>query len=412
MTTKRNFLACGARDVVGSGVKRRCVFAAIALPLLAGCMAETSSDATGDNPSDQIGSVASTLSVSDFTKPIPGAEGLVPASGTRDLLIVCMDKLTQDPMPSLSDIQTMAGQVQAYFKENSVGRLTISNVMYRGCGGNTGSYKSSSVDPPVPQQWTEALNQAAASGFRFRTYDHNGDGNITGDELGIAVVRQTPKDWDYGTLRNASFQVAGVNMTANIADIYLSPGVGPLKYGIVSHELLHDYANTVALYGSLPWRPGTLSIMDNHTTGNHLDAIHKLKLGWTKPTVRTLGAQDFSLGVVESAGEVTILADQHGSREYFVIEARSKYVGQFDNNLAQGGVLVWRAVEDTNLAATYSPNGQIERWGWQLLTPAPIQPASLGGTSFELPWLEGTTGYQLSVLSQSGGTAKISIKKR
>ena len=360
------------------------------------------------------------LSISNFAKPISGTS-VVPVSGTRDLLIVCMDKGTTDPMPSLSDIQTLGGQVQAYFRENSGGRLTFNNLLYQGCGGSTGTFKSTKVDRPVPEQWTEALNLAVANGFNFRQYDRNGDSRISGSELAVAVIRQTEPGGDYGTEQVATFEQPGgpyynpVNMKADVADIYLTPGVAPIKYGLVSHELLHDCANTIDLYNDIPagqpWRSDVYSIMDNHRSGTHLDPIHKLKLGWSAPALRSLLSQEFVLGPVETTGNIAIIADSHGSRESFVIENRSMAASAFDANLPQDGVLVWRVVEDTNLAAKYSPTKNIERWGWQLLTPRPLQPLSTGGTAFELPWLEGTTGYKLGVISNVGGIARIRLSE-
>jgi len=404
MTTRKTVKANHVQRNTDSTLKARAVSAVLALPLVVACSANIGA---GDDPSEAVVSSKAALSASDFMNPIPGAP-MSAISGNRDLLVVCMDKLTADPMPTLSDIQTVVGKVQALFLENSGNRLSINNVMYRGCGGDTGTYKASTVDPPPPQQWTEALNQAVGSGFDFHAYDHNGDGNITGDELGIAVIRQTPADWDYGTERNASFQTPSGGMTANIADIYFSAGVKTVQWGLLGHELMHDIANAADLYGYgnlTMWRPGWYSLMDAHWNANHLDPIHKLKFGWTTPTVRTLQSQTFTLAQVETTGVITILADSHGSGEYFVIENRSKSAGAFDNNLPAEGVLVWRVIEDTNLATIYSPTGGIERWGWQLLTSTPL---SVGQT-FDLPWLEGATGYQLGVTSQNNGTASIAI---
>ena len=413
MTTKKNAKANMARNSSRVGLKQRALVAMASLPMVAACAGEALSTdgVAGDvNPAEEIGTSESALTASDFMKTIPGTS-LSTVSGARDLLIVCMDKGTTDPMPTLATIQAVAGQVQAFFRENSRGRFTIGNVMYRGCGGSTGSYKSSSVDPPVPQQWTEALNQAAAAGFNFNSYDKNNNGNISGNELGIAVIRQTPANWDYGTERTATFQASGKTMTANIADIYFSAGTKTVQWGLLSHELMHDYANAADLYSDgtvTMWRPGWYSLMDAHWNANHVDPIHKLKWGWTNPTVLTLLPRTFFVGPVESSGNITILADRHGSKEYFVIENRSFTAGAFDANLPQQGVLVWRVVEDTTLASTYSPTRAIERWGWQLLTPGPLQP----GQSFDLPWLEGATGYQLAVISQTGGTAKVSVTSK
>lgn len=382
----------------------------------------TGTQATGDtgnamapNTSPSICPVyAPGLSLSKFANKISGTN-VSPVSGARDLLFVCMDKGSGDPMPSYSDMQALGSKVQAYFQENSGARLTFKSVSFRGCGGTSGTYKSVKVDRPVPEQWTEALNFAVASGFNFRSYDKNNDGRISGSELAIAVVRQTGPGADYGTAQVATFQQSG-NVKADIADIYLTPGVAPIKYGLLSHELLHVTANTIDLYndipsGQQPYRPGVYSIMDNHTSGTHLDPIHKLKLGWSTPGLRSLLTQEFTLGPVETTGNFTILADNHGAREYFIVENRSTTASAFDANLPQGGVLVWRVVEDTNLANLYSPTKRIERWGWQLLTATPLQPISAGGTAFALPWLENASGYTLSVVSNTGGIARVQITK-
>jgi len=356
--------------------------------------------------SEQVVSTQSALSISDFLGVIPGtAVGSGPVAGSRELLIVCMDKRTQDPMPSWQDFQTLGVRLQDYFREVSGGRFIISNVMFRGCGGTSGTYRASAVDPPVPQQWTEALNQAAASGFDFRAYDANADNYISEAELAIAVIRQTNPNADYGTARTATFQASGQTMSAFIADVYLTPGTAPVKHGVVGHELMHIYAGAADLNGAQ--RAGIFSIMDydGWRNGTHLDPIHKLKYRWANPTLRTLRPQTFFLGPVETTGNITILADGHGAGEYFVIENRSKSASTFDAVLPQEGVVVWRVVEDINLAKQYSPNQQIERWGFQLLTAAPIQP----GAGFDLPWLEGPTGYRLTVVSQTGGTAKVTI---
>lgn len=65
-----------------------------------------------------------------------------------------------------------------------------------------------------------------------------------------------------------------------------------------------------------------------------------------------------------------------------------------------------RIVEDTKLASQYSATKRIERWGWHTHAASTL---NVGGTSFDLPWLEGATGFEIGVTIQSGETVRIEI---
>lgn len=112
-----------------------------------------------------------------------------------------------------------------------------------------------------------------------------------------------------------------------------------------------------------PYAAGPYSLMDQSPpNAGHLDAFHKLRLGWLTPHV--LGTSGwYDVPGVETTGEVLLLHDPaRGPGEYFIIENRRQ--SSYDQSLPSEGLAVWHIIEDAQVHDTLPvPHGvDAQRW--------------------------------------------------
>jgi hypothetical protein len=134
----------------------------------------------------------------------------------------------------------------------------------------------------------------------------------------------------------------------------------------------------------------------------HLDAWHKLALGWCEPTVRRLDqpGSEFlpEIGTVQAAGPVLLWHPDRGAREYFLVERRTSQAADahYDSGFGGNGVLIWRVDQGvwspaTHLGAPDLTAGGSGVWGADQVTPP-------------LFWSDGSpTGFQIAVRPSGTG---------
>lgn len=213
--------------------------------------------------------------------------------------------------------------------------------------------------------YADALMRPEMASFDFARYDRNHDGQVTDDELLVVVVTamDRPSLWSGGLNRAfpggcATTQTAGVKLCTHAAII--AEGTG---FATLAHEFTHTFG-THDIYGARARNNGYMTLMAGTEIGSedvhhymHLDAWHKIQLGWVKPRIHLVASggktQQFTLSVPLRAASSTnaplVLFDPSRVNgdyiEYFVLEFRNSQhppvSTSHDANVADSGVVVW-----------------------------------------------------------------------
>jgi M6 family metalloprotease-like protein len=146
-----------------------------------------------------------------------------------------------------------------------------------------------------------AINAAALAGFNFAPFDSNGNGQITTDEL-LILIFDNSSTADSGAARSAN--PTGLNPN-NTLSAFTPPGSSvsmlmnvviltqSVSFATLCHELCH-LLGAKDLYGiwNQTCHGGNYTLMSCTITNPddlftyHLDAWHKMQLGWVEPRIR------------------------------------------------------------------------------------------------------------------------------
>ena len=183
---------------------------------------------------------------------------------------------------------------------------------------------------------------AAKTGYNFAQWDANGDGSIQQQELSIVVVGNNGQR----SAANRPIGAAGAGLAIPGQNVTVRGKIASVDHRAsfmsICHELSHSLG-TVDLYqnncrsAGLTLMSCTIFGVDDDRRTYHLDPWHKMRLGWLRPRI-------FSLG---SGGVVTVAASQIGSlntpvilydpvkgmSEYFMVEFRNNQVAGADHDI-------------------------------------------------------------------------------
>ena len=207
------------------------------------------------------------------------------------------------------------------------------------------------------------MNASPDEVFDFSQYDRNEDGVLERDELAIIMV--VPQSIGFGT---AHVQVNDADCGAPpltldgvriplIAEWYTS--VRPGDFIVAAHEIAHLALGLDDIY-AVPSVTGArrMSLMSAAVDGAytdtitpHLDAMHKLALGWVTPEIVSRDGVH-ALMDVKLGDEVLVLPRYRTDRlphvaglrgeEYFVLENRQQNLpGLYDTDLLESGIAIW-----------------------------------------------------------------------
>ncbi len=316
----------------------------------------------------------------DFAQPRKGQLG---GSETRPrhqgykAIVICMDPRRVDPIVGTIQRKLTPAELRGYFlgtdgghnllawwNENSGGRMSDGGHTFVDC-----------FDAPVAHQgnyyWNTpggfaTMHQDAIQGadpfVNFHSYDLNGNGVLSYDEVVVYIVKP-----QYGT--NGFVQVAvnapveGQSMLINYADIYVNPSTQYTRLasvGVIAHESTHLFG-TWDQYGNIEVPSTPRTIMSEYGWATHLDPEQKLRSGFLMPDVIEMGSwttQSVTVQAVETSRGAVLIYDRTRPLEYFIVENRwadvSNYDGKFGNSAnAQGlvvndqdGLVIWRVIRD------------------------------------------------------------------
>ncbi len=248
--------------------------------------------------------------------------------------------------------------ISDYFHENSGGRFRFIPADLDGGNGVIGPIEVS--EPPQDETWTASIRLADPE-FDFSRYDFDGDGVVTNRELCVLV---------FDNFSETSAANRTVRRLADGVQLKLRIGAAGHRSSFQNptHELAHSLG-TIDLYNMGCYAQG-VTLM-SCTAGAredeycHLDAWHKMRLGWERPRVFDLhgGAGGVLFSPAGMVGNSffsmppVIFHDSRrpdGMREYYIMEWRQTHLpgsawrGYDQHVPAPGGLAAWYVRTDSS----------------------------------------------------------------
>lgn len=303
-----------------------------------------------------------------------------PVSGTRQILAIRVGFVNRTlEVPASNTENAFFGatsSVAKYYSDQSRGTLQVQSAL----GGtsvltvnldagdaNGGNHPDGFIDvgDNITQHQNEVafvnsvVSKAAAQGINFASFDTNGDGRITPDELTVYLIvagyeesgpALTPSVWAHAwsswTNMGAAHMVtiAGKLLTnwAMNGELY-DTGVA-MPVGIICHELGHQFCKLPDLYDVNQANEGLgdFSLMasgswgceSNAVPGSkpvNLDTWSRYYLGWETPQTPSMGSSLEASSATVTFGTpyngtypaVRLASSSHRSTEYFLAEVRA-----------------------------------------------------------------------------------------
>lgn len=306
--------------------------------------------------------------------------------------------------PFTTDNPINPASLREYFRENSNGRFWFDSV------GVVGPLQMGLLNDPGPEARTARILSEVAGMLPglFVHVDADGDHLVEYDELCVLLFENIdnlqPANRDNNPV-SIEFQVGPITLTWS-ARLHFA-GAGPLTpFYQIAHELSHSLG-TVDLYNVGAGNP-SITLMSrygfwtNDQVSVHLDAWHKLLLGWIEP--RRFDLSSIGSAVVHQGvdGAIVLWHDSKRESEYFLIERRrpDSPAWRYDGGVAGDGVLVWRVQKSMGFAGHLgAPGLALGASGvWTVGTQSPI-----------LKWSDGTsTGRTLTFAAAPDGGVLVS----
>ncbi len=229
----------------------------------------------------------------------------------------------------------------------------------------------------------DVLARARTAGFNVAAFDRDGNGEVHNEELDIAVFyADLPGTTATGqTTWFKATSIPGVPVSVRSTSSNINQHASFL---VLSHELSHCLG-TQDLYGSGGSRNFLMSLMggawaeppNGRKQRLHLDAWHRIRLGFTAPRLFNLNDPGGS-AVLKYTVKATGLLDQEAwpvllydparynlrtqEGEYFLLEYRTPAHGIYDASLNDHGLFIWRvatkgAGHATQITARTNPLG-------------------------------------------------------
>ena len=291
-----------------------------------------------------------------------------------------------------------------YFRECSLGRFWFTRADL------VGPISMGPLNDPGPQARAQQI-LARVAAFEPRIFfdaDEDGNSIITPSEFVVLVVENVKAEQPAN--RNNLPVQARVEIQTKTISLHVA-FAGPLSpFYQIAHETSHSLG-TLDLYNSgagnaLLTLMGGYSFFSDDQGSVHLDAWHKLALGWCEPRRRRLtragDEQLVEISPQQPNGALILWHPERGGTEYFLVERRTSSGRQrkYDASFPGDGALVWRVTSSSTNPATHlgSPDlalGSNSVWQSGAQTPP-------------LSWSDGTsTGVRLAFTRGSGDNFRV-----
>jgi hypothetical protein len=359
-------------------------------------------------------------------------------TGTRPLLVIWVREADAAPADELAKYHTyfqdtvfgrggtlgrdhFDRSVVSYYREVSNGKFTWSRA------GLIGPLNAEIKGKPAAEIARLAIEAASVEGgVAFRDFDTNHDGRIAPEELGVLVITNVPapgRRWiDFTPAnRNIALPAEDVTFAGRAAVVGENDG-----FAAINRQLFRLLAPDAVDLDGWPQKCFALnsgrSLMSAANTGNpaltvHLDAWHKMMVGWTEPRVFVIGkpgaaklaAQYVAATEADLKRPVLLFDPERGPREFFLLEYRAHSPLGFDQGMANSGIVVWQVVLDGANRPFPVPADRANCKGETLQVPSLFvrgpRDWTLGGNGaygandgpFSLKWLDGQdTGVRVT----------------
>ncbi|CAL9633431.1 hypothetical protein [Streptomyces sp. enrichment culture] len=254
------------------------------------------------------------------------------------------------PVPpfSTSEPAVNPASLTEYVQECSAGRFWFTRA------GVTGPAAMGVFGNPSEAEHVRKVAERMAGLFPYLLYSMDSDASsvVTSDELVVLVVENHRNRWP------ANRYTQSVPFTLEFFPFSLTKTMqldlafaGPFTpFYQIAHEVTHSLG-TVDMYNpgtmnSLLTLMGAYSFTSNDQTVVHLDAWHKMALGWCEPQRVQLSEHGTACVVEISAerpdGAVILWHPSRRAAEYFLVERRRRTGGRkYDADFPGDGVLIW-----------------------------------------------------------------------
>ncbi|WP_158292211.1 tachylectin-related carbohydrate-binding protein [Paracraurococcus ruber] len=251
--------------------------------------------------------------------------------------------------------------LDGYFRECSLGRFWLEP------GAVIGPIRMGVLNDKGPETRSQQIIARAVEQqpALFAAADLDGDQVVGSSELVVLIVENIKG------LQPANRGNFAVQFQMQIGPVQLKKTItlrvafaGPLTpFYQVAHEVSHSLG-TVDMYNSgagntLITLMGGYGFFANDQAIVHLDAWHKLALGWCEPRRRRMTRPgDDALPETTPSQPTSPLLLWHpdrGASEYFLVEQRSRDSGfsRYEASLPDSGVLVWRVTPGAPIPVTH-----------------------------------------------------------
>lgn len=238
-----------------------------------------------------------------------------------------------------------------FIKENSNGRFALTRA-------------DSGIVGPVPMGTLAAaggggnpqarlkviLTAASAAGFNFASYDTNGDGQVTSDELMVITVENIPNGMPANRPNATPLSLNG----KNIAFSHVAMTAEATSFDSLAHEFTHSLGTADLYYGGcLSLAVTIMSCTDFYGSlqnPRHLDPWHRMLLGWIDPAIQritTSGSTVVTSSSLNRTGAALFWSRARGTTEYFLVEKRSQ-AQIYDAGVGDTGVAIWHVNASNN----------------------------------------------------------------
>jgi M6 family metalloprotease-like protein len=254
------------------------------------------------------------------------------------------------PIAEIEEIAFGGGMpsVRNYFLENSHRRLTYVRAgMVTVCGLPSEAWFHHGGDAPGDdvQELLVAAIVAAASHYPIMDHDRDGDGIVEPEELTILVL----DEWDYSPDDGGGARDVCTPLPAG--GRYCGYAAGAGAWGSLftwAHELSHTLGTEDLYWNGANFVSTLLAAGTTPPRIMHLDAWHKLRLGWLRPELIDVRAKSSDERLLYCAGDPRAEVDgallfhnpDRGTDEYFLVEARCKR--DHDDGTLTAGVATWQ----------------------------------------------------------------------
>jgi M6 family metalloprotease-like protein len=217
------------------------------------------------------------------------------------------------------------------------------------------------------QYMTLMIQQAMKQGFDPVGFNADGNQVVTSQECAIQLYTN---DKTFG----GGARVETMPLTTGFPPIFYNDYVAIQHYDlgmrVVAEELIHvlqdDHCGDI--YGPSSMSHGFSTMSANGGASLHVDAWHKLQLGWSEPRVQSMsqgGLLDLPAAQLREANGPVVLYDpsdtNRNDREFFMLEYRTSSVqglGEgYDKDVADSGLVIWHIQQNplSNDPLDYTP---------------------------------------------------------